>query len=103
MALILRELTSSDELAFFSGLKEWAGEDLSWYTFTWVPEMPYETMLLHLRNDSAGIDLPAHRVPHTILYGFLDGKIIGRVSVRHILNERLRQRGGHIGYSVAKR
>lgn len=33
----------------------------------------------------------------------LDGQIIGRVSVRHTLNEYLRQRGGHIGYAVAPR
>lgn len=59
-------------------------------------------MLTILRKEVAGIDLLPGRVSHTMLYGFLNGKIIGRVSVRHQLNEHLRKRGGHIGYAVAK-
>ena len=35
-----------------------------------------------------------------MLYGFLDNFIVGRVSIRHSLNENLKQRGGHIGYAV---
>jgi len=35
-----------------------------------------------------------------MLYGFLGDTIIGRVSVRHELNDYLRHRGGHIGYAV---
>lgn len=29
-----------------------------------------------------------------------DGKLIGMVDIRHALNDALRQRGGHIGYSI---
>jgi predicted acetyltransferase len=36
-----------------------------------------------------------------MLYAFLDGKIIGRSSIRHELNESLTQVGGNIGYAVA--
>jgi predicted acetyltransferase len=36
-----------------------------------------------------------------MLYGFLDGVIIGRCSVRHDLNDFLREFGGHFGYGVA--
>jgi len=43
----------------------------------------------------------ADRVPHSMLYGFLDGVIVGRCSVRHELNDFLRNFGGHLGYSVA--
>jgi predicted acetyltransferase len=43
------------------------------------------------------------RVQHSMLYGFVGGEIIGRVSVRHVLNDYLRRRGGHIGYAVAPR
>lgn len=103
MLLVLRELTQDDEQAFFEGLKEWEGESLGNYTFTWKPGMPYAEMLSIMSRDSAGVDLPAGKVPHTMLYGFLDGKIVGRVSIRHALNERLRHRGGHIGYAVARK
>jgi predicted acetyltransferase len=102
--LILRELTEQDEQAFFEGLKEWEGESLHWYTFDWKPGMPYAVMLDRLRKNFRGEDLPSDRVPSSMLYGFVDGQIVGRVSIRHKLNDFLRtQRGGHVGYSVAPR
>lgn len=103
MSLIIRELNDKDESAFFEGMKEWVGEEPYWYTFLWKEGMPYSEMLERLRKDADGVDLPEGRVPHTMFYGFVDGKIIGRISVRHELNENLRRRGGHIGYAVAKR
>jgi predicted acetyltransferase len=36
-----------------------------------------------------------------MLYAFLDGKIVGRSSIRHELNDYLLNVGGHIGYAVA--
>ncbi|MBX3039165.1 MAG: GNAT family N-acetyltransferase [Bdellovibrionaceae bacterium] len=99
--LVLRPLEVSDEKAFFEGLSLWEGEDLSWYTFSWKEGMAFPEMLRILRDEEAGRELAPGRVPHTMLYGFLDGRIIGRVSVRHTLNESLRQRGGHLGYAVA--
>lgn len=102
MAIILRELTEHDESAFFEGMKLWEGESPHWYTFSWKPGMSYQEMHAILVKESAGIDLRPERVPHSMLYAFLDGKIVGRVSVRHQLNEMLRYRGGHIGYAVAK-
>ncbi len=101
MALTVRALREGDEQAFFEGMKEWEGEDLDWYTFAWKPGMGFDEMFSILEKESAGVDLAPGRVPHTMLYGFLDEQIIGRVSIRHMLNERLRKRGGHIGYSVA--
>jgi predicted acetyltransferase len=38
-----------------------------------------------------------------MLYGFVGENIVGRVSIRHSLNDYLKERGGHIGYSVAGR
>lgn len=101
MTIELRQLTSQDESAFLEGSKEWTGESPHWFSFIWTPGMDYQEMLEILRKETLGIDLAPNRVPHTMLYGFLDGKIIGRVSVRHALNDNLRKRGGHIGYAVA--
>ncbi|MEK2688464.1 GNAT family N-acetyltransferase [Bdellovibrio sp. GT3] len=103
MTVELRQLTMLDEKAFFEGMKEWKVDELSWYTFAWRDGMSFSQMLEILKKEKAGIDIAPDRVPHTMLYGFMDGKIIGRVSVRHELNERLRHRGGHIGYSVAEK
>lgn len=103
MNLILRELNVADELSFITGLKEWVGEKAYWYSFVWGPDMTYERMLEILEKEKNGIDLLPGRVPHTMLYGFLGNEIIGRVSVRHTLNENLKKRGGHIGYAVAPR
>jgi len=43
--------------------------------------------------------LPIH-VPSTFLFAFDASRIIGRVSIRHELNEFLLRVGGHIGYVV---
>ena len=45
--------------------------------------------------------VPSHLVPSTMLYGFINQEIVGRLSIRHFLNENLQKRGGHIGYSVS--
>lgn len=99
--LILRELTEKDEAAFMRGMREWEGEDLSWYTFLWREGMKFSEMLSELKNSKEGIGLPPNWVPSTMFYSFLDGEIIGRVNVRHQINENLMRRGGHLGYAVA--
>lgn len=99
----IRLLNEGDEKAFFQGVKEWEGDDLSWFTFAWKPGMSYAEMLKILDDERFGKNLQPGRVPHTMLYGFVNGEIIGRVSIRHELNEYLMKRGGHVGYSVAAR
>jgi predicted acetyltransferase len=100
MNLVLRELTEQDESAFFDGMKEWIGESAHWYSFAWKEGMTYQEMLKILKDERNGVNLRPNRVPHTMLYGFVENKIIGRLSVRHILNDHLKYRGGHIGYAV---
>lgn len=99
--LSLRELNENDEAAFLIGLQDWNEGDLAWYSFTWAQGMTFLEMLKILRKEALGIDLAPGRVRRTMLYAFLNDKIIGRLSVRHELNEFLRHRGGHVGYSVA--
>jgi predicted acetyltransferase len=47
-----------------------------------------------------GRNLPDGFVPASFLVGVLDGALVGRVSVRHRLNDFLLSEGGHIGYGV---
>lgn len=47
-----------------------------------------------------GEDLPAGWVPSSTRWIAQDGRLLGFVSIRHELNDRLREVGGHIGYAV---
>jgi len=49
-----------------------------------------------------GKGLPDKFVPNTFLVGVVDGQIIGRLSIRHRLNDFLERIGGHIGYGIIK-
>lgn len=101
MKLILRELQPQDEKAFFEGLKAW-GEESSWHSFVWKEGMDFQEMLEILDDRKSGHNLPKGLVPDTMLYGFIDeDTIVGRVSIRHVLNDYLKKRGGHLGYGVA--
>lgn len=43
---------------------------------------------------------PAGWVPYTVKWIVQDGQYVGRISLRHFLNEQLLTWGGHIGYGV---
>ncbi len=45
--------------------------------------------------------VPEGKVASTFLVAIIDGKIAGRLSIRHRLNDFLGLVGGHIGYGVA--
>jgi len=47
-----------------------------------------------------GVNLPPNHVPSTFLFAFDGDRIVGRVSIRHVLNDVLLRIGGHIGYVV---
>lgn len=97
----LRQLTEDDEAAFFEGLEAWPADERTWFTLAWKPGVSYAAMLDKLAKEHRG-EVPDGRVPATMFYGFVDGRIVGRLHVRHALTELLRRRGGHIGYAVAE-
>lgn len=100
--LILRELSLADESAFLSWYDSWKNDDPHWATFIWKPGMSHAEHIQKLIDFKNQAKIPNHLVPSTMLYAFIDGQIVGRLSVRHRLNENLEKRGGHIGYSVGK-
>lgn len=99
--LVLRPLGEGDEQAFLAGLRAWDHDDPSWHSFVWTEGLTFPEMLEILDKERRGVGLAPGRVPHTMLYAFVDGEIVGRCSVRHELNDFLRRRGGHVGYAVA--
>ena len=62
--------------------------------------MPFTTYLDVLAERARGEHLPPHHVPSTFLFAFVEARIVGRVSIRHSLNDFLERAGGHIGYVV---
>jgi len=53
-----------------------------------------------LEERAQGVNLPPNHVPSTFLFAYDADRIVGRVAIRHRLNERLTRVGGHIGYVV---
>jgi predicted acetyltransferase len=62
--------------------------------------MPFPRYLDVLAEQERRMGLPPGHVPTTFLFAFEGERIVGRVSIRHELNEWLARGGGHIGYVV---
>ena len=106
MKITLRELCLSDEEAFETAITTWRDEAEPEYEFAFnygVSET-YADYLKKITAWSRGESLPSHFVPCSFLVGVLDdGRLAGRVSIRHQLNDFLRELGGHVGYMVLPR
>ena len=100
-SLVLRPLGPDDKKAFLEGLAAWPEAEQSWHSFEWPRLGDYKLMLERLSKDTRGEEIRPDRVASTMLYAFLDQHIIGRLHIRHTLNESLLLRGGHVGYAVA--
>lgn len=56
--------------------------------------------LQRLEDRRRGHGLPEGWVPGTFRVAVVADEIVGRISLRHVLDERLAQLGGHVGYAV---
>jgi len=59
-----------------------------------------EGYLRERRDWSAGRNLPEGFVPETHYWLVRGGRILGVIRIRHRLTDKLRTRGGHIGYDI---
>lgn len=62
--------------------------------------LAYPEYIRRLDSWSRGEELPSGFVPGSFYVGVVGGVVVGRVSLRHRLNEFLSRVGGHIGYGV---
>jgi predicted acetyltransferase len=62
--------------------------------------MSFSRYLEVLDEQEQGVNLLPDHVPSTFLFAFKGQRIMGRVSIRHMLNDFLLRVGGHIGYVV---
>ena len=59
----------------------------------------YESWLLKIQADTSR-EFSEEIVPATVYFGMRDGAIVGIIQIRHMLNQRLFETNGHIGYDV---
>lgn len=98
--LRLRLLRAADEQPFAAAHKAVTSDQFV-FGLGYQPGMAWPAYLDSLDRERRSIDLAPGRVAATFLVAEVDGEIVGRVSVRHELNEFLAREGGHIGYAVA--
>jgi len=98
MKLVLPTAEYKASLLAAAAEHEAAGETLD---YTMLPTFDdFDEGLLRLQDHAAGRNLEPGWVADTTYWLVDDGEYIGRISVRHQLNDRLRQVGGHIGYNI---
>ena len=100
LSLQIRRLTISDEDAFLEALKSWTADPGFVFARGYSPERSFANYLQVLADGESGKNLPPSFVPDTSLFGFHKNEIVGKVAIRHRLNEFLLNVGGHIGYGV---
>ena len=97
MPLTLRPPTEADEAALRKMHAQLAEEGFDFL----LSDALWPEFLAQAQRYAEGIDLPADRVPADWLVAEVDGVPVGRVSIRHELNDFLLGFGGHVGYAVA--
>lgn len=101
--MILRELTTEDRFEAIAAHKELALDHFDFLLDSlgkYDEDGDWSAYLERLDSLKRGENVPDGWVPSTFLVAEVDGRIIGRVSIRHELNAYLEERGGHIGYGV---
>ena len=96
---LLRELRDDDEAAALEAHEQVLADNMD-FLLDHEPGTPWADYVRLQTDRRRGIGLPRGRVPATFLVADVDGAIVGRLSIRHTLNEFLATYGGHIGYAV---
>ncbi len=99
--LQLRSLRIEDENTFRKAVHEFKQleSDFS-FAFNYSDSLCFSNYVEMLKRWREGKDLPQEYVPNTFLVGIVENNIVGRVSIRHVLNDFLELYGGHIGFGV---
>lgn len=99
--LLLRPLTKEDESSFQSAVSELEKDTPPWqFALDFDHEESFVDYVERVNNWPHGKDLPNGFVPNSYLVGVVESRIVGRLSIRHSLNEHLQKYGGHIGYGI---
>lgn len=97
-SLTLRDPAPGDEAQAREAQEELAAEGFDF--LLGGADGSWADYLAKVERDRAGVDLAPGRVPATMLFGEVDGLLVGRLHIRHELTPALLEEGGHIGYGV---
>jgi predicted acetyltransferase len=97
--LVLRRPREDEEDEFMRAHRATSPE-VPYFLQYYQEGMPFSRYVEVLEEQERGVNLPPNHVPSTFLFAFVDRRIVGRVSIRHRLNDFLLRVGGHIGYVV---
>lgn len=97
--VVLRPLRVADEQEALRAHEELQADGFEFLTDHRAGE-PWAEYVRRLECERLGIDLPDGRVAGTFLVTEAAAALVGRVGVRHELNDFLASHGGHIGYAV---
>jgi predicted acetyltransferase len=100
--LELRLPKAADEAVLRSAYAELAGEGHDGFLLDGFDDNPqdFSGWLSRVYDHSEGLNIPEGKVPATFLLAVVSGEVVGRISIRHQLNDFLMNFGGHIGYMV---
>jgi predicted acetyltransferase len=102
-SLQLRPLRLEDERSFAEVCDEFQQETPAFdFALDRSRAATFADYVTRLQEWSRGVNLPEGYVPASFYVGVVDGAIVGRLSLRHALNDFLRLAGGHIGYGVRR-
>ena len=99
MILVLRWPNEDEEGEFLRAHRATTPEVPSFLHY-YEEGMSFIRYLEVLEERARGVNLPPDHVPSTFLFAFAGTRIVGRVAIRHRLNDVLLRVGGHIGYVV---
>lgn len=86
--------------SFLRGLGEFQREGLPWWSGADLETAKQDfARYLALKRAEPNRNLEGF-VPQTTLWAVADDQFVGRISIRHTLNDALRIEGGHIGYDT---
>ena len=97
--VLLRPMADSDEKQARQAHEELARDGFE-FLFDLVEGEAWPAYLARVEGQRLGVGLDEGMVPATFLLAEVDGQVVGRVSIRHELNDYLREVGGHVGYGV---
>ena len=98
--LFLAEPSLTYKDSFIEGTRESQAESLELFFNLDKVSQNFEAFLQRLRNASKRANVKSDRVPMSDFW-LIDGdEYVGRLSLRHELNEALLLWGGHIGYQI---
>ncbi|MDN3309311.1 GNAT family N-acetyltransferase [Microbacterium oryzae] len=96
MVLSLRFPGPADEAACRRLHEQLAAENFAFLQ----AEGTWKQICAAVRREHEGVDIAPGRVRSSWLVADVDGEVVGRVSIRHVLNDFLLNEGGHVGYAV---